>query len=85
MRYVSVTVRLAASGLVAIIAVSLLPPFWTYSSLAAVGVALAWTVLSASRAKRLLTTPTGRRLLAVSLKRRELQRDAFGDLIRPNI
>lgn len=54
----------AASGLAAIIAVSLLPAFWTYSSLAAVAVTVAWACLSASRAKPRLPAPTDRRPLA---------------------
>ena len=81
MRYVSVGVRLAASGFLAIVAVSMLPQYWAYTSLVAVVVTLSWACVSAARAKRRLPARCGGRPLTVSLKRRELERDAFGNRV----
>jgi hypothetical protein len=78
LRYTSLAVSVAASALVAIVAVSMLPQYWTYTSLVAVAVTVSWACLSAARAKRRLPTRTDARSLSVSLKRRELRRDAFG-------
>jgi hypothetical protein len=81
MRYVSVVVGLAASGLIAILAVSMLPQYWTYTSLVAIAVTVSWACLSAVRARRRLPARKDARPLNVSRTRRELERDAFGDAI----
>jgi hypothetical protein len=52
LRYASLAVSLAASALVAIVAVSILPQYWTYTSLVAGAVTVSWACLSAARAKR---------------------------------
>jgi hypothetical protein len=75
LRYASLAVSLAASALVAIVAVSMLPQYWTSTSLVAGAVTVSWACLSAARTKRRLPAPTRPR----SLKRHELQRDAFGN------
>ena len=81
----ALTLRLAASGLIALVAISLLPPFWTYSSLAAVVGTVLWAGVAASRERRRLPARTDRRKpIASTRKHRSVERDAFGDLVRGN-
>jgi hypothetical protein len=84
--YAALAVRLAASGLIALLAISMLPPFWTYSSLAAGVATVLWAGVAASRERRRLPAPTDTRSprVAIRRKRRSLERDAFGDRVRGN-
>lgn len=45
MGYVGLAIRLMASACVAMLALSMLPPYWTYRSLAGLGVILLWAAL----------------------------------------
>ncbi len=86
MSYAALALRLAASGFIALIAISMLPPFWTYSSLAVVVATVLWAGVTASRERRRLPPlmDTRSRRIVIRRKRRSPERDAFGDLARGN-
>ena len=97
MGYVGLAIRVTASACVAMLALSMLPPYWTYRSLAGLGVILLWAALKVagdlpreprtgpetSRAKRTSQLDASHKL-AIRRSQPITERDAFGQPVPPS-